>query len=103
MGYKNRDLRKHSVQPLQDILKDIMGQSNISKGIYPSRIPAAWDAVMGAPVARVTRKVYFRDGIVYVSLYSSVIRNELMMQRNKIVENLNRYVGADIVKDVVLR
>jgi hypothetical protein len=58
---------------------------------------------MGAPVARVTRKVYFRDGIVYVSLYSSVIRNELMMQRNKIVENLNRHVGADIVKDVVLR
>jgi len=103
MGYKDRDFRKNNVQPIEDILKDIMGNSAMSRGIYPSRVPAAWEAVMGTPVARVTRNVYFRNGVVYVSLYSSVIRNELMMQRDKIIQNLNNHIGAEIVKEIVLR
>jgi len=103
MGYRDRDNRNNNVQPLENILKDIMGRSNMSKGIYRSRIPAAWKTVMGPPVARVTRHVYFRDGVVYVSLYSSVIRNELMMQRDKIIQNLNNHIGAEIVKELVLR
>jgi len=103
MGYKDREYRKNSVQPIEDILKDIMGRPNMSKGIYRSRIPSAWEAVMGPPVARVTRNVYFRDGVVYVSLYSSVIRNELMMQRDKIIQNLNNHIGAEIVKELVLK
>ena len=103
MGYRDRDNRNNNVQPLENILKDIMGRSNMSKGIYRSRIPAAWETVMGPPVARVTRHVYFRDGVVYVSLYSSVIRNELMMQKDKIIQNLNNHIGAEIVKELILR
>ncbi|MFO8000459.1 MAG: DUF721 domain-containing protein [Marinilabilia sp.] len=101
MGYK--DYRKNSVQPLQDILKEIMGKPSMSKGIYKSRIPSAWNEVMGPPVARVTKNVWFSNGVVYVTLYSSIIRNELMMHRNKIVRNLNDHIGSDIVKEVVLK
>ncbi|WP_016777097.1 DUF721 domain-containing protein [Anaerophaga thermohalophila] len=103
MGYRDRDFRKNSVQPLQEILKEIMGQPAISKGIYPSRIPGAWKAVVGPSVARVTKNVYFRHGVVYVTLHSSIIRSELMMHRDKIIIQLNNHIGRPLIKDLVLR
>jgi predicted nucleic acid-binding Zn ribbon protein len=103
MAYKYRDNRKNTTQSLQDILKEIIGRPSISKGLYPSRIPRAWNEVMGPSVARVTKNVWFRGGIVYVTLHSSIIRSELMMYRNQIVKNLNDNIGQPLVKDIVLR
>lgn len=91
------------MQPLDDILKEFIGQPAVSKGIFPSRIPAAWIEVMGPSVAHVTKNVYYSKGIVYVTLHSSIIRSELMMYRDKIVRNLNDHIGKSIVKEVVLR
>ncbi|WP_462318806.1 DciA family protein [Marinilabilia sp.] len=103
MYYRKRDDRKKSVQPLEDILKEIVGQPSISKGIYHSRIPKAWKEVMGPSVARVTRNVWFREGVIYVTLHSSIIRNELLMHHDKIVSNLNDYIGQPLVKKLVLK
>jgi predicted nucleic acid-binding Zn ribbon protein len=103
MAYNKWNPRNNSVQPLQDILKEIMGRSSMSKGIYPSRIPKAWNEVMGPSVARVTKNIYFRGGVVYVTLHSSVIRNELMMHRDQIIRNMNNNIGSTIVHELVLR
>ncbi len=104
MAYKYRNNRNNSVQPLQDILKEIIGkQPSLSSGIYLSRIPEAWNEVMGPSVARVTKSVYFRNGVVYVALHSSIIRHELMMHRDQIIRNLNDRIGSIIVTDIILR
>jgi hypothetical protein len=41
--------------------------------------------------------------VLYINLDSSVIRNELMMARSKIVEAINKEMGAEVIKDLVLR
>lgn len=104
MSYKNREGRKNSVQPLQDVLREIMGQQpSLSKGIYNSRIPAAWNDVVGPSAARVTKSVWFRNGVVYVSLHSSIIRSELMLHRDTIIRNMNEKIGSRVVTELVLR
>jgi predicted nucleic acid-binding Zn ribbon protein len=104
MSYKNRDNRKNSVQPLQDILREIMGQQpSISRGIYNSRIPGAWNEVVGPSAARVTKSVWFRNGVVYVTLHSSIIRSELMLHRDTIIRNMNEKIGSGVVTELVLR
>lgn len=98
-----RSFRKQNTQSLADIISEIMGRPALSKGIYQSRIPAAWEEVMGKPVARVTRNVFFRNGVLFVSLNSSIIRGELLMHKSKIIENLNEHIGRAIITDLVLK
>jgi predicted nucleic acid-binding Zn ribbon protein len=98
-----RPPRKQTTQPLADIISEIMGAPNLSRGIYQSRIPAAWEEVMGKSVARITRNVFFRNGVLFVSLNSSTIRSELLMHKNKIIHNLNQKIGQTIVKDLILK
>jgi len=104
MSYKKRDGRKNSMQPLQEVLREIMGQEpSLSRGIYKSRIPAAWNEVVGPSAARVTKSVWFRNGVVYVSLHSSIIRSELMLHRDTIIRNMNEKIGSGVVTELVLR
>ncbi len=88
---------------MAEIIREIIGAPRLSQGIYKSRIPAAWEAVMGKPVARVTRSVFFRNGVLFVSLNSSTIRGELLMHRTKIIQSLNEHIGRPIVTELVLK
>ena len=98
-----RPPRKQTTQSLADIISEIMGTPKLSRGIYQSRIPAAWETVMGKSIARVTRNVFFRNGVLFVSLSSSTLRSELLMHKSKIIQNLNQTIGQPIVKDLVLK
>jgi hypothetical protein len=58
---------------------------------------------MGRAISARTSKLYFRDGILYVHLNSSVVRNELSMIKEAVRERLNSAAGSEIVKEIVLR
>jgi hypothetical protein len=41
--------------------------------------------------------------VLYVHLTSSVLRQELMMVREKLVHDLNAYVGATVIRNIIFR
>ena len=100
MDEKNR---YNNSRPIKDILSEILNQPVIMKGISESRAVQAWEAVLGASIMRITTNVYIKNGILYASLNSSVIRSELLLNKEKLIRSLNDYVGYDVVSDIVLR
>jgi predicted nucleic acid-binding Zn ribbon protein len=97
-------MRRKNVQSIGEVLNEVIhSQKHLEQGILVSRVQQNWNTVMGPTVASFTRKVYFYNGVLYVELTSSVARNELVMLRDKIVKALNESVGADVVKELVLR
>lgn len=78
-------------------MKELMTQFLKSSGLYKElntqRIFAAWDEVSGA--ARFTVKTFFREGRLYVTLDSSVVRSQLMFQKEIILEKINDALGKD--------
>ncbi len=100
---KKYNERSQSTRRLGDILAEITGDPALNRGIGEARALKAWEEVVGASVARITTKVYLSHGVYYVNLNSSIIRSELMMHKEKIIEDLNRAAGSKIVRDLVLR
>ncbi len=66
-------------------------------------IPLAWASLMGNGVNHYTTAVELREGTLYVSLSSSVLREELSLGKSKIVELLNEELGREVVSKIVLR
>jgi predicted nucleic acid-binding Zn ribbon protein len=100
----NRDKdRYNNFQSLQEILSKIVNGSNLTKGIRETRAVQAWSQVTGTAIQRVTTSVYLRNGVLYVSLNSSIIRSELLMHKDRIMEALNREAGGKVVFDIVFR
>lgn len=98
-------MRKKNVQNMRELMQEFL-QTNqqLEKGVLESRVIQNWAVIMGPSVDRCTKRIFLsKSGILYVELNSSVVRNELLMLREKIISSLNQSVGASLVNDIVLK
>ncbi len=96
-------MRRRKTQAISDVIKEVLKKQNLNKGMLENRAVHYWAKVLGPSVARATHRIYIRNGVLYVEMTSSVLRNELMMWKDKIIANLNQSIGEDIVRDIVFR
>lgn len=88
----NRISRKNAI-PLVEVLKEMLVEGKAGNTHNSYRIFSAWDKVSGA--ASYTVKRFFRDGNLYITLSSSVICNQLSMQKDALLKKLNADLAAD--------
>ena len=62
-----------------------------------------WSEMLGEHVARYSSDAVFRNGELSVRILSSVLRNDLYMQRTLLVEKLNVRLGKKIVTSIRFR
>lgn len=96
-------MRRRNAQSLHDILDESLRSLQIDGKLYETRLISAFPEIVGSGIAAHTRNVYIQRGILYVQMDSAVIRNELQMMRQSLIEHLNRQVGHETIKDIVFR
>lgn len=80
-----------------------MNKSNLESKIFEQKIIRLWPEIMGPQIAEMTTNIYIKNKILYVSVSSSVLRNELLMCRSTLLKSLNKRVGADVITNVMVR
>lgn len=86
-------------QALEAWMKELRIESKLSE----KRLVGQWASLMGPTIANRTLEVNIQEGVLYVSLNSASLRQELMQSREKIIQLLNREAGAEVIKEIVLR
>lgn len=76
-----------------DAIKEMFVKEHLSASHNTRRIFAAWDDASGA--RNFTSKRFFRDGILYITLTSSVIRMQLSVQKDLILARMNAILEGD--------
>lgn len=84
--------RKQAVS-MDEIVHQYIKSMRLAAGLNTQRIFAAWDACSGA--GPFTLKRFFRGGKLYITLNSSVVRNQLYFQKKELIEKMNSYLSAD--------
>ncbi len=87
------------VQVLSRLIPDMQSAAMIRESMAIAR----WEEAAGPVIAGVSRAESIRDGVLMVKTRSSVWSQELMFQRENLVEKLNRLLGGPIVKDIRFR
>lgn len=78
---------------MDQLVSAYIKQMKLAAGLNTQRIFEAWDLCSGA--APYTLRRYFRGGKLYITLSSSVIRNQLLFQKDALVEKMNQYLAQD--------
>ena len=84
--------RKEAVG-MEEIVRQYIQSMKLSTGLNTQRVFAAWDACSGA--APFTLKRFFRGGKLYITLNSSVIRNQLSFQKAELLRKMNATLSGD--------
>lgn len=86
-----------------EALNEFIQKNKLQKGIDKVDAREAWVNLMGNGVNNYTTNVELKNETLYVSLTSSVLRQELSMGITKIIKLLNQELGKDLIKKLVLR
>ena len=78
---------------MEELVRMYIDSMKISSGLNTQLIYSAWDQASGA--ADYTIKKYFRAGKLYVTLSSSVVRNQLSFQKEALKEKMNQLLSGD--------
>ena len=98
--------------PLSELIHEYRRARTLTSGLNTQRIFAAWDAASGA--GRYTIRRYFRDGKLYITVDSSVVRSQLTFQRDTLLAKVNALLAQDelftrvdadeaVVKELILK
>ncbi len=95
--------RRNSDLSMADVLKEFIYENKLEKGMDKVDAKEAWKKLMGNGVNHYTTGIELENDVLYVSLSSSVLREELGHGRTKIIAMLNEELGKELVKKLVLR
>ena len=114
MAYDSRknSLRRQEAVGMDELVNQFIKDMKLSSGLGKQRACEAWTKVSGA--GRYTLDVSFEKGVMVCVISSSVVRNQLYFQRDRLLKGLNDLLASDellsgtasqgdIVKTLILR
>ncbi len=88
---------------LGDALQEFLNKSRIKSDIQALQIEAAWEEIMGKTIARYTDKIEIVADKLIISTQVAPLKNELLYQREKIIQRINEFLKAKIIKEVIVK
>lgn len=95
--------RRSGINSLEDILKKISNKPKLKKKLESVEILDKLDEILGSNLVKYVSNKYFKSGVIYLQLSSSVLRSELSYQKQGLIDSINQSIGKKSVKDIILK
>ena len=91
---------RRDVQQVKDLILRSLREQGLEMPLQQKRLVEAWPIVAGSVVARYTLNTYIYNQTLYVRLSNPALRSDLSMRRKELTEQLNKYVGNQVITDI---
>ena len=88
---------------LQDAIRQFLQKSRLKTGIQALRIEEIWEEVMGKTIAKYTDKIQIINSTLFITTTVAPLKNELLYQKEKILERVNEALGERTIKEVIIK
>jgi hypothetical protein len=96
--------RKDNLIKLGDAIQQLFKQEKLDVKISRFAVKNAWEEIAGKVISNHTISIFFDEQKnVYLSLDSSVVKNETLYSKEKIVKKINEFCGYELVKNLIIK
>lgn len=88
---------------MQDAIRQFINQSRLKPEVQALQIEEVWEKIMGKTIAKYTDKIQIIKQTLFISSTVAPLKNELMYQKEKIIELVNEALGEKVIKEVVIK
>ena len=96
-------MKRTNTQKLGEVLKEFLQNQHLDTKLYELQLIESWEKVLGVTVKKYTTDIYIYNQKLYVKISSSILKNDLMLSREKLVQALNKQVGVPVISDIIFR
>lgn len=88
---------------LQDAMQEFLKNSKFKTYIQAIQIEEVWESMMGKTVAKYTDKIQIIGTTLFITTTVAPLRNELLYQKDTILQRVNDVLGEKTIKEVVIK
>lgn len=96
-------MKKTEYEKVGGVIMQYLRDMGLETPLNEHRLIQAWDTVLGPAVSRYTKEIRIYNQVLFVTISSAALRNELMMRRTELVARLNAQAGAQVITQIVLK
>ncbi len=94
-------MKKTQAKQIGDIVQEYLQKENLDLQLDEHRASALWPQIVGNGINRYTMKRWVRDGVMHVQLSSAPLRNELQLNRSRVIELINKALGREVIHEII--
>ena len=96
-------IQRTNTTNLSVLIDHFIKEQGLEEGLKQVRIFKAFDILIGVKGSKFVGNKYFKNGILYCNVTSSMFRTNLEFQKCEIISKLNKMLNEEIITDIVLR
>jgi hypothetical protein len=86
-----------------EAIQQFLNKSRLKGDIQAMQIEEAWELIMGKTVARYTDKLQLFGTKLVITTSVAPLKQELIFQKEKIIQRVNEVMGKKIVDEIIVQ
>ncbi|MCQ2269508.1 MAG: DUF721 domain-containing protein [Bacteroidaceae bacterium] len=96
-------MRRGRAESVGEVLRKYLRQEGLETPLNQFRLIDKWNELLGPGIAAYTGEIYIKNQTLYVQIKSPALKNNLMMERERLAKRLNEAVGAQVISNIIFR
>ena len=96
-------MKKRNDLSLSEAMKAMIDEYRLGTQLNETRVKSLWNERMGKTISTYTSDIAVRKNVLYISILSAPLRQELSYAKEKIRTMMNEALEEEFIKEVVIR
>ena len=96
-------MKRKNTEKLNNVIYQYLRENGLETPLNEFRATQAWSSIVGPAISKYTTDIKIYNQTMFVSISSSVVRNELLMKRTTLIKRVNDHVGAQVIAQIVFK
>lgn len=96
-------IRQSNEETLKEVIEQLLDTYKLRDRLNHVKLLRSWETIMGEPIAKRTEKMFLKDDVLTIYLTSAPLKEELNYGKEKVKKLLNKELGGEFIKEVVIR
>ncbi len=88
---------------LGDAIEQFLKKSRLKGSIQALKIEDVWENIMGKTISRYTESIKIYGDKLYVTTSIAPLKQELVYQKDQILERVNEALGEKVIREVIIQ
>lgn len=84
-------------------MQQFLKNSRLKTGVQAIQIEELWEKIMGKTIAKYTEKIQIIGTTLFITSNVAPLKNELLYQKERIIEMVNETLGEKTIREVVIK
>lgn len=90
----------YNTKKIGDALQELIKEYQLNHKLNEVKLVNLWPIVVGDLINRHTSKIWVSGETMYVRINSATLKHELSLSKSIVIQNINKEMGMDVIKEL---